>query len=322
MFIEQGIKPENKFWKYLVGSFIMILASSIGQIPLGVAIFFKAMSDGKPMPATQEGMLGYLELNLTLFLILFSFVIALIAIYIVVRNIHKQQFKDIVTSRPKLDKSRIFFSFSLWFVLSVITMLVDYFLDPESYVFQFNVVKFVPLFIIAMLMVPIQTSVEELVFRGYLMQGFGNLAKNKWFPLVMTSVIFGGMHFANPEVTRMGYLIMVYYIGTGFFLGILTLMDEGMELSLGFHAANNLVGVLLVTADWTAFQTYSVFKDVSEPSAGVDIIVPVLIIFPILLIIFSKVYKWTDWKGKLTGSIEIPVDEQQQTTNKIGQIND
>jgi hypothetical protein len=37
--------------------------------------------------------------------------------------------------------------------------------------------------------------------------------------------------------------MFVYYIGTGLFLGILTLMDE-MELALGFHAANNLVGLV------------------------------------------------------------------------------
>jgi hypothetical protein len=33
MFVEQGIKPENKFWKYIVGSLILILASFIGQLP-------------------------------------------------------------------------------------------------------------------------------------------------------------------------------------------------------------------------------------------------------------------------------------------------
>jgi hypothetical protein len=45
-------------------------------------------------------------------------------------------------------------------------------------------------------------------------------------------------------------------------------MDEGMELALGFHAANNLVGALLINSDWSAFQTNSIFKDISEPSAG------------------------------------------------------
>jgi len=137
-------------------------------------------------------------------------------------------------------------------------------------------------------------------------------SKTKLLPLVITSVIFGTMHIANPEVEKMGYIILIYYIGTGFFLGIITLMDEGMELALGFHAANNLVTALLVTSDWSAFQTNSVFKDVSEPSAGFEILVPVLIIFPLLLFIFSKKYNWSNWKEKLTGTIEIKEIESTQ----------
>ncbi|MNF95656.1 CAAX amino terminal protease self- immunity [compost metagenome] len=135
------------------------------------------------------------------------------------------------------------------------------------------------------------------------MQGFANLAKNKWFPLLMTSLIFGSMHVFNPEVAKMGYVIMIYYIGTGLFLGVITLMDEGIELALGFHAANNLVGAILVTSDWSVFQTYSIFKDMSEPSAGLDVILPIFVVYPILLFIFSKKYNWSNWKEKLTGKI-------------------
>jgi hypothetical protein len=121
----------------------------------------------------------------------------------------------------------------------------------------------------------------------------------------MTSLIFGSMHWFNPEVTKMGNIIMIYYIGTGLFLGVITLMDEGMELALGFHAANNLTGALLVTSDWSVFQTHSVFIDLSEPSAGFDVILPVVIIYPILLFIFSKKYNWNNWKEKLTGDITV-----------------
>jgi hypothetical protein len=120
----------------------------------------------------------------------------------------------------------------------------------------------------------------------------------------MTSLIFGSLHVFNPEVLKMGYVIMIYYIGTGLFLGVLTLMDEGMELSLGFHAANNLIGALLVTSDWSVFQTHSIFKDMSEPSAGFDVILPIVVIYPILLLIFSKKYGWKNWKEKLTGNID------------------
>ena len=156
-------------------------------------------------------------------------------------------------------------------------------------------------------MLPIQTSTEEFIFRGYLMQGFGILAKNRWVPLIITSAAFGLMHIMNPEVEKMGYFIMVYYIGTGLFLGIITLMDDGMELALGFHAANNIFTALLVTSEWSALQTESVLKDVSKPSAGFEILAPVFIIFPILLFIFSKKYNWTNWKEKLTGKIKTEV---------------
>ena len=80
-------------------------------------------------------------------------------------------------------------------------------------------------------------------------------------------------------------------------------MDEGLELALGFHAANNLITALLVTADWTAFQTNSVFKDISKPGLGYDVLIPVFVIFPILLYVLSKKYNWTNWKEKLTGKV-------------------
>ena len=139
--------------------------------------------------------------------------------------------------------------------------------------------------LIGILLIPLQTSFEEYFFRGYLMQGLGIVTKNRWFPLIFTSVVFGMLHIANPEVSKLGYGILWYYVGTGFFLGIITLMDEGLELALGFHAANNLITALLVTANCTVFQTNSILIDLSEPSLGADIYIPVFVVFPILTFI-------------------------------------
>ena len=152
------------------------------------------------------------------------------------------------------------------------------------------------------------------------MQGLGILSKTRWVPLFVTSILFGLMHVANPEVEKLGIGLMVYYIGTGFFLGIMTLMDEGLELALGFHAANNLITALLVTADWTAFQTDSIFRDVSEPTLGLDAFIPVFVVFHILLFIFAKKYRWTDWSGKLFGSVKSKEEflvSENATTSKV-----
>ncbi|WP_339889434.1 type II CAAX endopeptidase family protein [uncultured Flavobacterium sp.] len=301
MFIAQGLKKGNDFWKYLVGSVFVILASFIGQIPITIAALMKTLLAGKPLPTNEEDLYALFDSNALLFLMLISFVFAIFGLYFVVRKFHNQDFKEIITSRKKIDWKRFFVAFSIWAIISISLILLSYFSGDSEIVLQFNLIPFLILSAIALLLIPIQTSTEELVFRGYLMQGFYNLSKNKWFPLVMTSVIFGGMHWFNPEVAEMGPIIMVYYIGTGLFFGIITLMDEGTELALGFHASNNLISALLITADYSVLRTNAIFKDLSKPEVNYEIFMPILF-YIILLIIFTKIYKWTNWKEKLTGN--------------------
>lgn len=316
MYIEQAFKSYHDWWRYLVGAVIIIFASQLGAIPLLIAVAFKTvLSDGNIENLQDPNVLmGILDSNLTLFLMLLSFAVGLAGLYFVVKFLHRQPFVELTTSRRKTDWNRVFFGFGLIAVFTVLVTVYDYFNNPEDYVLQFDLVPFLILAIIAVVMIPLQTSFEEYLFRGYLMQGIGVLAKNRWLPLIITSVVFGGLHMANPEVDKLGPVIMVYYIGTGFLLGIMTLMDEGMELALGFHAGNNLIAALMVTADWTAFQTESILKDISEPTAGFDVLAPVLIIYPIFLFIMAKRYKWKDWKGKLFGKVNKPADLENNLT--------
>ena len=304
MFIEQGINKNNDFWKYILGSIIIIGAATLGQIPLTLVFLNESLKTNK-IPTNTNEALQSLDSNLSLFLMMLSFVFGFIGLILVVKYFHKQSLLEITTSRKKVDWGRIIFSFILWTIFTIISTIVINYMNPGSLIWNFKPVPFALLFIIATVLIPIQTSTEEYVFRGYLMQGFANLSLNKWFPLLMTSLIFGSMHVLNPEVDKIGYWVLVYYIGTGLFLGILTLMDEGLELALGFHAANNLITALLVTSDWTAIQTNSLFKDTTSPGGMWEIFIPVFIIFPLLLIIFSKKYQWTNWKEKLTGKISL-----------------
>lgn len=318
MFIAQGFKKDSEFWKYLLGSLIVFIASIMGQVPLLLAILVKSFTS-KKMPSAESDIYKLFEPNLLLFLILISFVFALVGLYFVVRKLHNQSFISVVTSRNKIDWKRVFFAFGIWALFSSSMIVTSYFVDPSEIKLQFNLIPFLILAVITLVLMPIQTSTEELVFRGYLMQGFFNLARNKWFPLVMTSVIFGTMHIFNPEVQKMGYLILVYYIGTGLFLGIITLMDEGTELALGFHAANNMMAALLITSDFTVFQTHSVFKDLSEPSLDYEAFLPVFVIYPLLIFLFSKVYKWKNWNEKLIGNhknLQFQEQEQIQVQNQ------
>jgi len=308
MYIAQVFKAKTDWWRYLIGIIIIFIAwQVIGVIPLVATAFLKAGNVGDFIAAAENSFMQMgLDPNLFLSLMIFSFACGLLGIWIVVKYIHEQKFKDLTTTRSKVDWGRIKFAFVMVFSINLLLFAIGYLLEPEVLQWNFQPVPFLILFVIVILFLPFQTSFEEYLMRGYLMQGLGGLAKNKWFPFFVTSVIFGLLHSFNPEVEKLGPIIMIFYIGTGVVLGLITLMDEGLELALGFHAANNIFIALMVTSDWTAFQVPSLFLDTSEPTAGFDVIAPVFILYPLYIFILSKKYGWSDWKNKLFGKVEKP----------------
>ncbi|WP_299896916.1 CPBP family intramembrane glutamic endopeptidase [uncultured Aquimarina sp.] len=313
MYIEQALKPKNEWWNYLIGLFIIFIGwQVIGVIPLIVVAFMKVDSLQEFEAAAQNNFVELgIDKNLFLVLMIFSFAMGLLALLFAAKFLNRQTIRELTTSRNKTDWSRIRFSFFLVVGMSSILFLISYFTESEIYTWNFKAVPFLILFLVSVLLLPLQTSFEEYLFRGYLMQGLGVITKNRWFPLLFTSVVFGLLHGLNPEVAKLGNVMMVFYIGTGLLLGVMTLMDDGMELALGFHAANNILAAILVTTDWSALQTDALFIDTSEPSAGLDIILPILVQYPLIIFIMAKKYKWSGWKEKLFGKIKSDIVLEQ-----------
>lgn len=295
MYIEQGYKGTIGRWKYAV-----LPVAFLGFVAQN---YVATVTSPISVEDSMQHLIAQWGTNLVLLIVLAPLVLTLFLVWGWTYLVHQQSITSLTTARKKVDYQRILFAFTVWGGITVLLTALDIYLSPQDYVLQFEISKFLPLVGIALLLIPLQTSFEEYFFRAHLMQGIGLIAKNRWVPLLITSVLFGVVHLANPEVEKLGYGLLLYYIGTGLFLGIVTLMDEGLELALGFHAANNLVTALLVTTDWTAFQTNAIYKDVSEPMLGYDIFLPLLILFPLLLLLFAKKYGWNNWKAKLTDKV-------------------
>jgi membrane protease YdiL (CAAX protease family) len=308
-YIQQAFKGNNE-WYHWVFTIILVFSGwqIIGAIPLLLTalVYSEDINEFANAAADNFMTLG-MDKNLFLFLMLFMFAVGLVFLIFSVKYIHKRSVTSLVTSRKKIDWERFWFGFLSWGILVVVLSVIGIYVAPENYTFNFNAKPFFILVAISMLIIPLQTSLEELLFRGYFMQGIGVLVKNKWVPLLITSVCFGLLHGANPEVQKLGSITMVFYIGTGFFYGITTLMDEGTELALGLHAANNMIAAFLITTDWMVFQTDALFIDTSEPSVTWEMFIPVFVLYPLILVLFSKKYEWTNWLEKLTGKVENPL---------------
>ena len=238
------------------------------------------------------------DLNTVLSLLLIPFAFVFGAILISVKYIHKRPILSIFTTRPSFDWKRFFSAFLLWGAVLVLSLVVGM-ASGAPIDWNFNPSTFFVLLLISVFLIPIQTTAEELFFRGFLLQGFAKFFKFPLVAIIMSAVLFGLLHGANPEVALLGKVLIIYYISTGIFLGLLTVFDEGMELAMGYHAMNNFFAALILTNDWQVFHTDALFIDRSGPTFGWEAWLTILVLQPLLLLIFAKMYKWKSLRSKL-----------------------
>ena len=219
----------------------------------------------------------------------FSFVF--ITLLVCLTKIHKLPLLKIFTSRDAFDWKRFFVAFSLWSLMVIVVTSFELMLNDDFEII-FNAQKFLTLFCLSLMLLPIQTSAEELMFRGYILQGLKQRTGSAIQSIVISGLMFGMMHIANPEIIKMGYHVLLYYVAVGIVLGFIVYFDSGLELSLGFHAANNLITALLITADWQAFQTDAIIKDNNPPGNGYLGIFLASIMLSLFFLIIRKKYGW------------------------------
>jgi uncharacterized protein len=302
MYLSLGFKGLNDWWRYLVGVVIIAVFYIAGSIPLTVVQLMRMNQDTsigsdeiKDFEKTLDFTILGIDKNVGFLLMIAIFLFALVGLWVVATQVHNKKIKDFITPFSKINYQKILFGFGLWMLLSLLMEGINYMMAPDTYIFRFEVSSFIPLLIISLVFLPLQTSFEELFFRGYFMQGIAFFSKNKWLAILLSSIFFGYVHGANPEVAKYGFWTMqIYYVTAGLFLALITVWDDGLELALGVHAATNIFGATLFTYEGSVLQTDSLFITTQiNPLLMTIAFMGASIVF---IIICHRVFKWPSWK--------------------------
>ena len=296
-YLECVTSLRNKWYWYLLVVFLCLFAyATVGALPLTLIMMFSVFKGGVDNVQTMEqptmdfSAMG-IDLNLGLAAVLFTFVIMLLTAVVLIRHIHGRSWKQVINGTNRVRWSRFFFGMLVWGCISLILAVISYYTEPELYRFQFQPFNFFIMLVIGLVLVPIQSSSEEFLFRGYLAQGVASWTKSRWWALIIPSVLFGLVHSANPEIIEYGFFLMMpQYIFLGLLLGVMTILDDGIELAMGVHTINNLFGMTLVTYKGAAIQTYALFELTELNPAGE--ILPLVFTGTLLLAILAWKYKW------------------------------
>lgn len=170
MYIEQGYKGNLGVWNFFLIPVGFMLFMVFNYFSTQMLVEEQGQSVEEIMAQMIEMMGGKMPF---LIVNLLTFVVGLVSIFVWVKYIHQQSITSLTTSRKKIDWKRIGFMFLFWAIISVATMLLSVYSAPENFEYNLNWSKFIPLVVVSFLLFPFQTSFEEYLFRGQLLQGLG-----------------------------------------------------------------------------------------------------------------------------------------------------
>jgi len=275
---------------------LLTATNTIGGIPLLIAIGVKAAENPDIIVQLAENpnnltVLG-LDSNLYLFTMLFPFFIGLITFILLIKPLNHRNFTRTINGTNGFRWNRFLISALVWLIISAIYLYVYIKLEPLNFkVNNRSMVTLIPLMLMSVLFIPFQAAFEEIIFRGYLMQGFAVLARNRWIPLIMTSILFGLMHIMNPEVSEFGFgTMMPQYILFGLIFGLITILDDGIEAAMGAHTANNVFLCIMVTNESSALQTPALYQQI-EINPRADLI-SMFFMGMLVIFILGIIFKW------------------------------
>jgi len=289
LFLDNGKKGKNSWFKYLITIFLFF-----GSI---VAIFPFIFTIIDSYFMFFENMMLFTLLSFSI-----SSSISMIIFYLCVKLIHKKDLISLVNvSKGKgiagksiswikrIRWNRFLKGALLWSIFIVITLILSYIFNPDSFIINFNIEHIAIMILLFIIAIPIQVTLVELFFRGYLLQGISLKIKSPIFIILISTLIFSLRYFTGGD----NLIFSIQNVSIAFIIGIIfcvfTLVDNGIELAIGAHLANTFFAFMIAPSEASEGNFNPIIQTVNiDPVIDNILTIITLLIFAFILFLYKK----------------------------------
>ena len=245
-------------WRWILGTLFILGSWLIGGSVLGLA--FLPYTGIAPQALLEGGdILGAMPSWGFLFFALITFVPLFLGTLIAYRFILGIKLRYLFSTVNRFRWWRVSLGFWVWIILVGGPVVLAVASDSEAYQFSFNPATFIPYAIVAIVLLPIQTTSEELFFRGWIIQWAAKRNTNIIWLSTLSGALFSLPHLVNPEAASDLVGAFFGYFSVGFALGWVTVRDRSLEIAIGAHLSNNLFAALVVGYEGGALPAEALF---------------------------------------------------------------
>ena len=207
---------------FIIGLIIMLIFQLI------LMVVFGAIYGESAMDIITGGGYEVLNTNLGEIFTDLSVIVMIPALYIATKIVRDRPFSSYASSRGGWNFKLYLKALIIPFIALMVFQGIDVVINGADGTYHFSI-----LFLIAsLILVPLQCTAEEFVYRGLIMQTFGSWFKIPVLAIVLQAIIFSVSHGYNS-------LGLVEVFVSGLIFGFLTWKTNGIEVSSAMHTANN-----------------------------------------------------------------------------------
>lgn len=275
-------------WRFYLGTVIILVAWAVGGTVLSLVAMPFAGVDFRALLVDGDIFGAFPGWGFMLFALV-GFIPLAVGTILTYRFMVGQPVRQLFAVGVKFRMRRVWWGFFAWLVVMLGPSIALLFVFPaqNGYEWNFQASVFIPFAVVTLLLLPVQTTAEELFFRGWLLQWFSQRFSSIWMLSVLSGVAFAIPHMANPEALSSPVLAFITFAAVGFVLGWVTVRDRSLEIAIGAHAAHNLFLSLIAGYEGGALPAEALFVTESAELGAGSVLVTVL-----LIPIFVLVSRW------------------------------
>jgi len=242
-FIKNAKKGTNSWWAYLLTILSIVLGLFIGGYIVGLLLPY--LKSALPKNDFGKGIGLFI-------LIAITFSCGLIAFMLAFKQFHKRPILSLLGVQSKFNTSLYLKGFIVWTLLILTSSFIVDFNVFQNFISSFKTSNFLLLTVVGFLSIGIQSFFEEILCRGYILQGISLKVKNVLILVIINSLFFGILHFGyGIDSFLNAFIVGVTYI-------IIVLRQNQIEFVAGAHNAHNLVlSIVFIDLNEALNETFS-----------------------------------------------------------------
>lgn len=158
--------------------------------------------------------------------------------------VHRRGLKSLLGVRANFIKGFAMAALCVWALFGV---SISFSAVPEQIVGNLPYAQWLRWLPVALVLLLIQVSAEEFVFRGYIQQQMAARFSSPWMWMVLPSIVFGCLHYNPSELGSNAWLAVVQTTLIALLMADLTMRTGNLGAAIGLHFANNVIGITYTT---------------------------------------------------------------------------